>query len=66
MEELDGNLPVNTTDLTALITAITALIGAVITLITMIVHIKNHQPIPGDKPAEKVNGKGIIKPRATP
>jgi len=53
---------VNTATLTALISALTALIGAVITLVTLLVHIKNHQPIPPDNPGNSPARPSLISP----
>ena len=64
MAGMEGNLPVNTASLTALITAITALIGAAITLVTMIQHLKNHQDITSGKPAGKPAKPGLVNPPA--
>lgn len=52
----------NTATLTALISAVTALIGAVITLVTLLVHIKNHQPITLDKAANSPAKPSLITP----
>jgi hypothetical protein len=53
---------VNPATITALITAATALIGAISGLVILIVHIINHQPIPGDNPPAKPAENGQIKP----
>jgi len=52
----------NTTNLTALIGAITALVVAVSGVITLIVHIKNHQAITADKPANSGVKPSLINP----
>ena len=52
----------NTATLTALISALTALIGAVITLVTMLVHIKNHQPIQPDNTGNSPVKPSLINP----
>lgn len=52
----------NPATITALISAITALIGAVSGLVILIVHIKNHQPIPGDNPPNSGAKPSLINP----
>lgn len=55
----------NAATITALISGITALIGAVSGLIILIVHIIQHQPIPGDNPVNSTAKPGMINPGIT-
>lgn len=56
----------NPATITALIAALTALVGAVSGLITLIVHIRNHTPIPPENPPNSGAKPSLIAPSKPP
>lgn len=52
----------NTATITALISGLTALVGAVTALVIQIQHLRNHAPIPADKPVPPTPKPSLINP----